>query len=407
MRRATSPEAPEVSAIATTARSRLPFDKLGVLIAAMAGSAAFLPFATFRVNRIVLGEGRALFAALPFGEAAFLAIAIAAGIVLAVSKTPARWRLAVSLAILVALCVAIGHASTFLTPPGDRMARVSPGSGFWLSIFAFALLAADAIVRLKLAPIVRIGILAAVALFLALLLASGTLSDLSILREYANRGDTFWREARTHLALALGSLAVAVVAGVPLGIVLHGRRGWRAPVLGVLNVIQTIPSLALFGLLIAPLAWLAANVPLAAALGISGIGAAPAMVALFAYSLLPVVANTVVGLDNVPPAADDAARGMGMTDWQRLVGVQLPLSFPVILTSIRIVLVQNIGLATVAALIGAGGLGVFVFQGIGQSAMDLVLLGAVPTVALAFVAAVVLDATVEMASTRSARRGRD
>src|SRR5690606_921082 len=123
--------------------------------------------------------------------------------------------------------------------------------------------------------------------------------------------------------------------------------------------------MALFGLLIAPLAWVAANVPLAAALGVSGIGMAPALVALFAYSLLPVVANTVVGREGVPPAADDAARGMGMTDWQRLFQVELPLAFPVILTGIRIVLVQNIGLATIAALIGGGGFGVFVFQGIG------------------------------------------
>ena len=136
---------------------------------------------------------------------------------------------------------------------------------------------------------------------------------------------------------------------------------------------------AVFGLLIAPLAWVAANVPGAAAIGISGIGAAPAMVALFAYSLLPVVANTVVGLEGVPPAATDAAKGMGMTGWQRLATVEFPLAFPVILTGIRIVLVQNIGLATIAALIGGGGFGVFVFQGIGQTAMDLVLLGAVPT----------------------------
>ena len=93
-----------------------------------------------------------------------------------------------------------------------------------------------------------------------------------------------------------------------------------------------------------------------------------------------------------------------MTDWQRLTGVQFPLAFPVILTGIRIVLVQNIGLATIAALIGGGGVGVFVFQGIGQTAMDLVLLGAVPTVALAFAAAVVLDAVVEMVLTREVRR---
>ncbi len=237
-----------------------------------------------------------------------------------------------------------------------------------------------------------------------MLLGTGTLNDLSILREYANRGDTFWREAQTHLALALGSLVAATVVGVPLGIILQRSPTWRGPVLNVLNVIQTIPSIALFGLLIAPLAWVAAKVPFAAALGISGIGAAPAMVALFAYSLLPVVANTVVGLESVPPAADDAAKGMGMTDWQRLVRVQLPLSFPVILTGIRIVLVQNIGLATIAALIGGGGFGVFVFQGVGQTAMDLVLLGAVPTVALAFAAAVVLDAIVEMVSPKEERR---
>jgi osmoprotectant transport system permease protein len=192
------------------------------------------------------------------------------------------------------------------------------------------------------------------------------------------------------------------VVGVPLGILCHKVKPLRAAVLNVLNIVQTIPSIALFGLLIAPLAWIAANIPFASAIGISGIGTAPAMVALFAYSLLPVVSNTVVGLQNVSPAAVDAARGMGMTGAQRLFSIELPLAFPVILTGIRIVLVQNIGLTTIAALIGGGGYGVFVFQGIGQTAMDLVLLGAVPTVALAFAAAVVLDAIVEM----TARRGR-
>jgi osmoprotectant transport system permease protein len=127
---------------------------------------------------------------------------------------------------------------------------------------------------------------------------------------------------------------------------------------------------------------------------------APAVVALFLYSLLPVVANTVAGLASVPAAVREAARGMGMTGGQRLMRVELPLALPVMLTAIRIVLVQNIGLATVAALIGGGGFGVFVFQGIGQMAMDLVLLGALPTVALAFAAAIVLDAVVELTSIR-------
>jgi osmoprotectant transport system permease protein len=226
----------------------------------------------------------------------------------------------------------------------------------------------------------------------------------SVLREYANRAVAFWAVGRTHLILAFGSLAAATLVGVPLGIISQRTPALRAPILNVLNAIQTIPSIALFGLLIAPLGWVALNVPGAAALGISGIGTAPALLALFGYALLPVVANTVVGIDGVAPAANDAARGMGMTDGQRLWSVQLPLAFPVILTGIRIVLVQNIGLATIAALIGGGGFGVFVFQGVGQTAMDLVLLGAVPTIALAFAAAIILDAAVELATPRGANR---
>jgi osmoprotectant transport system permease protein len=104
----------------------------------------------------------------------------------------------------------------------------------------------------------------------------------------------------------------------------------------------------------------------------------------------------VIGLGQVRPAVVDAARGMGLTDRQILTGIEVPLAFPVILTGIRIVLVQSIGLVTVAALIGGGGLGTFVFQGIGQTATDLILLGAVPTVALAFAAAVLLDAAVDL-----------
>ncbi|MBN9317376.1 MAG: ABC transporter permease [Devosia sp.] len=389
-----------------TASPRLPLavDKLGVLIAAVAAVAAFMPFAAFRANRIVLGEAKGIFAALPGWEATLLVLVLLAGMAIAITKVPTLWRLATSLVVVALLFVAVGQAGTYLTPPGDRIARVSPGGGFWLLVFAFALLAADAITRLKLKPWRRIAVLAAVAAFFAILLASGTLNDLSILREYFNRGETFWREAQTHLELALGSLVAATVAGIPIGILCYRSDALRAPVLNVLNAIQTIPSIALFGLLIAPLAWVAANVPGAALLGVAGVGAAPAMVALFAYSLLPVVANTVVGLQGVPPAADDAARGMGMTDWQRLVQVQFPLAFPVILTGIRIVLVQNIGLATIAALIGGGGFGVFVFQGVTQTAMDLVLLGAVPTVALAFAAAVVLDAAVELVSPREIPR---
>ncbi|MER9007341.1 MULTISPECIES: ABC transporter permease [unclassified Mesorhizobium] len=379
----------------------LRFDKLGMVIAAIVAYAAFLaPFATFRANRIVPGQARSMLEALPATIGPLLLAVVVVAAIVALLKTPLGLRLAASVVALAALAILIGVAGTFLTPAGNTFARISPGSGFWLLIFAFTLLLADVLTRLNLSPPARIGVLVLAALAIGLLLISGQWDSLSILKEYANRADSFWAEGSKHITLALGSLAAAVIVGLPLGILCHRVERLRAGVLNVLNIVQTIPSIALFGLLIAPLGWVAAHVPGAAALGIRGIGTAPAFVALFLYSLLPVVANTVVGLAGAPRAANDAARGMGMTNGQRLFGVEFPLAFPVILTGIRIVLVQNIGLATIAALIGGGGFGVFVFQGVGQTAMDLVLLGAVPTVALAFAAAIILDAVIEMTATR-------
>lgn len=375
----------------------LRFDKLGLIIAALvAYGVAVLPFATFRANRIIQGEPRAILEALSQPMGLTLIGCLVAVALIALFRTPTLVRLCASLAALLALAVFIGLAAKHLTPPENSYARVSPASGFWLLSFAMALLTADSFTRLRPSPQMRIAVLIAVAIAIGCVLVSDTWSSLSILKEYANRSDTFWNEAAKHLTLALGSLLAAVLVGVPLGVLCHRVETVRPGVLNVLNIIQTIPSIALFGLLIAPLGWIALNVPGASAIGIRGIGVAPAFVALFLYSLLPVVSNTVVGLGSVPRDANEAARGIGMTDTQRLLGIEFPLALPVILTGIRIVLVQNIGLATIAALIGGGGFGVFVFQGIGQTAMDLVLLGAVPTVALAFAAAIVFDAIIEM-----------
>jgi len=132
-----------------------------------------------------------------------------------------------------------------------------------------------------------------------------------------------------------------------------------------------------------PLSLLAAAAPPLAAFGVAGIGPAPAIIALILYALLPVARNTLAGIAAVPPAAVDAARGMGMTPRQAFWQVEVPLALPMLLAGLRIVTVQAIGLAVVAALIGAGGLGSFVFEGLGQFATDLVLLGAVPAILLA------------------------
>ena len=163
---------------------------------------------------------------------------------------------------------------------------------------------------------------------------------------------------------------------------------------------QTVPSIALFGLLLVPLSALAAAVPALAALGIGGIGVAPAIIALILYALLPVVRNSVAGIAGVDPAVVDAARGMGMSRRQLFRRVELPLAMPLLLAGLRIVIVQAIGLAVVAALIGAGGLGSFVFEGLGQYAADLVLLGALPAIGLALAADFLLQSLAAAAARR-------
>ncbi|MFB9947907.1 ABC transporter permease [Rhizobium puerariae] len=375
------------------------FDKLGLIIAFLAAyGAAWMPFAVLKPNRIVQGQARSILDALPAWAGSGLLVLLLLAAVAALLRFSPWIKLVAATAALLALALAIGAAAGFLTPAGNTYARVAPAAGFWILLFAFALLAADAVTRLGPPPWLRVLFLILASGGAGAILMSGSWDGLSIMKEYAGRSDVFWGEAGKHVMLALGSLFAAVLVGLPLGILCHRVDALRAGVLNTLNLIQTIPSIALFGILIGPLAWIAATVPGAAEIGIRGIGAVPAFVALFLYSLLPVVANTVVGLAGVPREANDAARGIGMTDRQRLLKVEFPLALPVVLTGIRIVLVQNIGLATIAALIGGGGFGVFVFQGIGQTAMDLVLLGAVPTVALAFAAAVILDALIEMNS---------
>jgi len=186
-------------------------------------------------------------------------------------------------------------------------------------------------------------------------------------------------ETGRHLVLVIVSVGLATLVGLPLGILLTRRPSWQRWVLGAANVIQTVPSLALFGLLI--------PVPF-----IGGIGMRTALVALTLYSLLPVLRNTVVGISGVDPAVREAGRGLGMTDGQLLRRVELPLAASVILAGIRLATVIGIGLATIAAAIGAGGLGVFIFRGVAMVDNRTILAGALPAAALALAADTLLGA---------------
>jgi osmoprotectant transport system permease protein len=178
---------------------------------------------------------------------------------------------------------------------------------------------------------------------------------------------------REHLSLVLISTLVAVVIGIPTGILLTRKKALRNPVLGIANVLQTVPSLALFGFLI-PLPF------------IGGIGARTAIVALVLYALLPIIRNTVTGILGVDRNVREAAVAMGMTDRQILWQVELPLAMSVILTGVRVATVIAVGVTTIAAAVGAGGLGVYIFRGLRQNDNSLLLAGAVPAALMALAA---------------------
>jgi len=176
-----------------------------------------------------------------------------------------------------------------------------------------------------------------------------------------------------HLWLVAASMLIAVAIGVPLGIAITRRPWLSKPILGTANAAETIPSLALFGFLL-PLPWLGAR------------GDRLAIAALALYALLPIIRNTVAGIQGIDPAIRGSALAMGMTDRQILLQVELPLSASYLIAGVRVATVLTIGIATIAAAIGAGGLGEFIFRGLSMMNNQLILAGAIPAAILALAA---------------------
>ncbi|MBD2391087.1 glycine betaine ABC transporter substrate-binding protein [Aphanizomenon flos-aquae NRERC-008] len=173
-----------------------------------------------------------------------------------------------------------------------------------------------------------------------------------------------------HLILVVIAMTIAISIGLPVGIFITRQPQLAAPIMGLANTIQTIPSLAIFGFLI--------SVPF-----LGGIGKVPAIVALTLYALLPIIRNTYIGINSINPAIKEAGIGMGMTDQQLLLKVEIPLALPVILAGVRVATVISVGIATIAAAIGGGGLGVFIFRGISTVNNELILAGAIPAALIA------------------------
>ena len=194
------------------------------------------------------------------------------------------------------------------------------------------------------------------------------MQSVTLLQFIINRLPELWLRTGEHILLTLSSTVIAILIGIPLGILAYRTKWLRDPLLGCVGILQTIPSLAMLAILLAL---------------IQKIGAIPAIIALVLYALLPIVRNTLTGLEGVSPAIAEASRGIGMTPKQQLWMVKIPLAMPVIVAGIRTASVVGVGIATLSAFIGAGGLGQFINRGLALSNTRLILLGAIPAAILA------------------------
>jgi osmoprotectant transport system permease protein len=363
-------------------RNRVLFVLLLAALVAVLG----LAFVGFAPNRLASARAISFFQA---ASGASPALVILAGAVLAAASWVPQSRaihlaaLAAALVLVILLPLTAGVAAADLVATATPIARASLAGGFWIMELAAVLAAGDALRRLNAGLAAKAGVVIGVAAVLLVAGLMGVFDQLSLAKEAANRREAFADAVSRHGFLVTLSVALALLIGVPLGIAAQRRPRWHTAIFGALDIVQTIPSIALFGLLIGPLAALSGEFPALRRIGISGIGVAPAIIALVLYSLLPMARGAFAGLASVPQSVVETARGMGMTAAQILWRVEAPIALPVLLSGLRIVTVQAIGLAVVAALIGAGGLGSFVFLGLGQRALDLMLLGAVPTIFMA------------------------
>lgn len=383
--------------------------KVGLTATAFGLSALLaFPFATFRSSRIQTGDPvTALDALGPWWFSALIAVWLVIALLSlrdGSSRRAAAGRGVLACAALLGTIALSAVAAGRLLADGGAFSRVSVGAGAWVSMAAaYSLvmasrreLDASRAMRRLLTVIVPGGGL--------VMAASGMLGDLAIAREYTNQSGRFWTEVVAHLGFTAFAMGIAIAAGVSLGVLAYRLPRLRGPVFALANVFQTIPGLAMVGLLFTPLSWLGANVPALGRLGVGGLGWAPVITALTLYALLAVVRNTYAGIESVPADVVEAGRGMGMTEGQVMRRVRIPLAIPVVLGGIRTSAVQTLGNATLGAFVAAGTLGLFVFGGLSQQATDLILLGSIAIVVLASGLDAILSLVQRLVTPRHARR---
>lgn len=351
--------------------------------AAGLASSLFLSFAEVKPNRIL--SGTRLSSMAYFGAGAGLLLLLWAVFVLLsfYRESPAKHRIAMALSsvLLVALLVLTGLSATVQVSGGSSAARVSLQSGTYVSLVCLYILFSTAMGKLKGNRGFKFVLILLVTVSLGLAFYFSLFDSLSIMKEYQVKRAQFSSNLSIHLFLAVGAVVSALLIAVPLGYLAYRKPRLESRIMVPLSILETIPSLSLFGILLVPLATVG-NIAIFRSLGIRGIGWAPAYVALTLYALLPIGRNALVGFKNVDRGIIEAARGMGMSRWNILERIEAPLAFPVIFTGIRIALVQALGGAVLAGLVGGGGLGSFVFLGLAEASSDLILLGVIPIVVL-------------------------
>lgn len=345
-----------------------------------------LSFGRVRPFRLATGAPVSLFDALPLGLAV---LPVALWLLIGILSVTASRRSGAALArgvlagaVVVTLLGLSGFAAVRQLEGGATFARYSIGGGVWVSVFCALTVILDSRRRAGMGTwrsalivwLAPVGVLA--------LMLTGRFSALGMAAEYRNVSDEFWIWAGQHVLYAVASMAVALAVGIALGIGAYENPRMAKPVFVTTGIVQTIPGLAMIGVLAVPLG-LASRSTIARALGIGVLGWAPVVIALTLYALLVLVRNTYAGLSAVPAATIEAGRGMGMTRDQLLRKVELPLASPIIFSGTRTAFQQTIGNATLAYFVAAGSLGRPIFSGVSQQANDLVLLGSVALVALA------------------------
>jgi osmoprotectant transport system permease protein len=370
-----------------TIKGTFTIDRLALLGCASGILSLALNWFILKPNRLAAGTGYGIF----YGAWMWLAIALVAVWACCVVFSffnsylfSALLAISANISLILSIFI-VGTGSQNLLKNMPDSARVSPSTGMFVAFLAGYIVIFTAVKRLsayKNRILKNIVIWTSPAAF-AMFLFSGGFENISVFVEFTVQKSRFYQEFFNHIYLVAVSVSVGSAIGILLGMLAVANRRAKSFVFFITNITQTIPSLALFGLLIAPLSALSFRFLTLREMGIRGIGNTPAIIALVIYSLLPVVQNTYTSIKQIEPSIIDAAKGIGMSKWQIFKKIEAPLAAPLVMEGIRIASVQSVGLAAVAALIGAGGLGWFIFQGLGQAAPDMILLGTLPIIALA------------------------